>query len=213
MLVPKHTITFYVGLISIISLFSCAAIMAPPGGPIDDIPPQLIEVNPPDGTVNFNGQSVELIFSEYLDESTIEKSISLLPSSKEKPNLIYKGKRVIVEFSDSLVRDQTYIIVINRNLCDEHNVKIAQGLQVALSTGNLIDKGSIKGRIFHTKEASLQLWKMREGMDSLEFFNRLPDYIIDADNAGFYEFKFLSPGEYKIIGVDLRFTRINIKQE
>ena len=74
---------------------------------------------------------------------------------------------MIVEFSDSLVRDQTYIIVINRNLCDEHNVKIAQGLQVALSTGNLIDKGSIEGRIFHTKEASLQLWKMREGMDSL----------------------------------------------
>ena len=202
MLVPKHTITFYLCLISIIFLFSCAAIMAPPGGPIDDIPPQLIEVNPPDGTVNFNGQSVELIFSEYLDESTIEKSISLLPSSKEKPNLIYKGKRVIVEFSDSLVRDQTYIIVINRNLCDEHNVKIAQGLQVALSTGNLIDKGSIEGRIFHTKEASLQLWKMREGMDSLEFFNRVPDYIIDADNAGFYEFKFLSPGEYKILGVD-----------
>ena len=111
MLVPKHMITFYVGLISIIFLFSCAAIMAPPGGPIDDIPPQLIEVNPPDGTVNFNGQSVELIFSEYLDESTIEKSISLLPSLKEKPNLIYKGKRVIVEFSDSLVRDQTLSLI------------------------------------------------------------------------------------------------------
>ena len=49
--------------------------MAPPGGPIDDIPPQLIDVNPPDGTVNFNGQSVELIFSEYLDENTIDKSM------------------------------------------------------------------------------------------------------------------------------------------
>ena len=34
------------------------------GCPIDDIPPQLIDVNPPDGTVNFNGQTVELMFSE-----------------------------------------------------------------------------------------------------------------------------------------------------
>ena len=54
---------------------------------------------------------------------------------------------------------------------------------------------------------------MKEGMDSLEFFNRVPDYIIDADNAGFYEFKFLSPGEYKIIGVDRSMSRLPFNPE
>ena len=47
-------------------IISCAAIKAPPGGPKDQTPPELIETIPASGAVNFNGGKVELIFSEYL---------------------------------------------------------------------------------------------------------------------------------------------------
>ena len=93
-------------------------------------------------------------------------------------------------------------MVINRNLSDENKVKLAQGIQVAFSTGNKIDQGSISGKIYHSKPSTVQLWKIQDEFDSLEFYNRIPDYAIDASDDGNYEFKFLSPGEYRMAALD-----------
>ena len=181
---------------------SCAAIMPPPGGPKDETPPQLVKVTPADGTTYFEGGKVELLFSEYLDESSFEKAITVLPLLSQKPEISFKGNRLIIYFPDSLSLNQTYIISISRDLSDEHKVKLSQGIQVAFSTGPQIDKGLISGLVDYEKDASLNLWKIQNGNDSLAFYKRIPDYVIDASSEGFYEFKFLSPGQYRIAAVD-----------
>ena len=81
-------------------------------------------------------------------------------------------------------------------------MKLSQGIQVAFSTGPKIDKGLISGLVDYEKDASLNLWKIQNGNDSLAFYKRIPDYVIDASSEGFYEFKFLSPGQYRIAAVD-----------
>lgn len=181
---------------------SCAAIMPPPGGPKDETPPELVKVTPSDGTTYFEGGKVELLFSEYLDESSFERAITVLPLLSQKPEIIFKGNRLIIYFPDSLSLNQTYIISISRDLSDEHNVKLSQGIQVAFSTGPQIDKGLISGLVDYEKDASLNLWKIQNENDSLDFYKRTPDYVIDASSEGFYEFKFLSPGQYRIAAVD-----------
>ena len=181
---------------------SCAAIMPPPGGPKDETPPELVKVTPADGTTYFEGGKVELLFSEYLDESSFERAITILPLLSQKPEIIFKGNRLFIYFPDSLSLNQTYIISISRDLSDEHKVKLSQGIQVAFSTGPQIDKGLISGLVDYEKDASLNLWKIQNGNDSLAFYKRIPDYVIDASSEGFYEFKFLSPGQYRIAAVD-----------
>ena len=181
---------------------SCAAIMPPPGGPKDETPPELVKVTPSDGTTYFEGGKVELLFSEYLDENSFERAITVLPLLSQKPEIIFKGNRLIIYFPDSLSLNQTYIISISRDLSDEHKVKLSQGIQVAFSTGPQIDKGLISGLVDYEKDASLNLWKIQNGNDSLAFYKRIPDYVIDASSEGFYEFKFLSPGQYRIAAVD-----------
>ena len=181
---------------------SCAAIMPPPGGPKDETPPELVKVTPADGTTYFEGGKVELLFSEYLDENSFERAITVLPLLSQKPEIIFKGNRLIIYFPDSLSLNQTYIISISRDLSDEHKVKLSQGIQVAFSTGPQIDKGLISGFVDYEKDASLNLWKIQNGNDSLAFYKRIPDYVIDASSEGFYEFKFLSPGQYRIAAVD-----------
>ena len=89
--------------------------MAPPGGPKDITPPELIETSPPDGSINYAGNQISLEFSEYIDERSIQRAIHILPNHQTKPELIYKGKRVYVDLPDSLLENQTYIVVINRN--------------------------------------------------------------------------------------------------
>ena len=183
-------------------LVSCAAVQSPPGGPKDETPPELVETIPGDGTINFKGGRVELVFSEFVDANSVQKAIHILPTLPEVPTLVYKGRKVFVEFPDSLSENQTYIVVIDRNLSDEHNITVAQGIQVAFATGDKIDQGSISGNVAHSKTASVHLWKIQNEEDLKDFYKRIPDYVIDAADEGDYEFRFLSQGRYKIAAVD-----------
>jgi len=187
--------------------------MAPPGGDKDIIPPELIKTIPENRTVNYTGSQVELVFSEYIAENSIKNSISVLPTLQNPPDIIYKGKRILISFSDSLSENQTYIIVINRDLSDEHKVKLLQGIQIAFSTGKKIDDSSISGNLFNSKTGSVQLWKIKDNIDSTEFFSRAPDYSIDASDNGKYEFNFLSPGSYRIVALDQSLSGLPIVPE
>ena len=187
--------------------------MSPPGGAKDETPPTLISTIPPNKTTNYDGDQIELVFSEYIEENSIKNSISILPNMKKQPTLKYKGKKIQIIFEDSLIKNQTYIIVVNRNLCDERNVKLAQGIQFAFSTGNKIDDGSISGKIYNSKTGSAQLWKIADKDDSTKFYGRIPDYSMDASDSGNYKFQFLSPGNYRILAIDNSFSGLAIKPE
>ena len=133
-----------------------------------------------------------------------------MPNLDEKPIIKYKGKKIQISFEGSLENNQTYIVVVNRKLSDERKVKLSQGIQFAFATGNKIDNGSISGRIYNSKNSSVQLWKIKDKIDSLDFYKRIPDYSIDASDSGQYEFKFLSPGNYRLVALDNSLSGLSI---
>ena len=187
--------------------------MSPPGGPKDDIPPELVQVTPPNGTIKFSGGRVELLFSEYIDENTVNRAIKVFPQLSEELDIIYKGKRLFVDFPNSLYPDQTYILSIDRNLSDEQRIKLTNNMQIAFSTGNQIDQGSISGKVYYSKPSSLNLWKIQNKLDSVDYFQKKPDYVIDTSDDGKFNFKFLSKGKYRIVAVDKILSGIPIVQD
>ena len=184
------------------NVFSCAAIQAPSGGPKDDTPPFLLYSAPLTGATNFNQSTLKLFFSEYILEKSISDAISFLPKTEEPIQVKYRGKELVVKLPDNLLIDQTYILSINRNLKDENGVRLSEGIQLAFSTGNTIDESKINGKLFSKEETSALLWKIRDTLDSKEFFLRQPDYTIDANEDGHFSFNYLSNGNYKILGLN-----------
>ena len=157
-------------------MYSCAAIQSPPGGAKDITPPELLGTIPPNGTILYKGGRIELIFSEYLNENTVEKSIRILPTLDPEPKIIYKGRRLYIEMPGVLAENQTYIISIDRTLQDEHKVPLSQGIQVAFSTGETIATGKISGTVSYHKSSSVQLWKIKND-DDLKLFYQLRDLL------------------------------------
>ena len=145
--------------------FSCAAIQMPTGGPKDEIPPQLVNSFPMNGASFFKGEKVELTFSEHLDENSVYQSISMMPTLENKFEIFFKGKVIIIEFLDTLMDNQTYIISIDRNLKDEHKVPISNGIQIAFATGEVLDNSTIAGRITHSNQTAAQLWRVKNQDD------------------------------------------------
>ena len=183
-------------------IISCAAIKAPPGGPKDQTPPELIETIPASGAVNFNGGKVELIFSEYLDKNSIYKAISVLPKFQNDPEIIFKGEKILIDFPRELLKNETYVISVNRKLRDEHGVSLAEGTQVAFSTGSKINKGSISGKVYGDQPRSVLLWKIDNSKDSIRYYLEPEDYIIDVSDEGTYNLNYLSAGVYRIAAIN-----------
>ena len=177
-------------------IISCAAIKAPPGGPKDQTPPELIETIPASGAVNFNGGKVELIFSEYLDKNSIYKAISVLPKFQNDPEIIFKGEKILIDFPRELLKNETYVISVNRKLRDEHGVSLAEGTQVAFSTGSKINKGSISGKVYGDQPRSVLLWKIDNSKDSIRYYLEPEDYIIDVSDEGTYNLNYLSHRQF-----------------
>ena len=208
-----HMLKIVFLILGMLIFMSCAAIQAPPGGPKDETPPELIETIPSNETVLFKGGRIELIFSEYIDENSVEKAIRVLPIFNPQLETIYKGRRIFIEMPDSLATDQTYIISIDRTLKDEHKVPLAQGIQVAYSTGDKIDQGKISGTVTHSKAVAVQLWKLRGEKAFTQFYQPIPDYVVDASDSGHYEFRFLSDGNYRLAAVEQTASGIPIVPE
>ena len=108
--------------LAILFILGCAAVAPPPGGPVDDIPPTLTAVEPPSGTVRISpGFTVQLTFSERLDENTDASFIRVLPSLPEPPEVKLKKNVLEVTFPDKLAENQTYILTLTREMKDEHS--------------------------------------------------------------------------------------------
>ena len=182
-------------------IYSCAAVSPPSGGPEDKIPPELIASDPEEGSLRFKGGEVKLKFSEYIDEKSVESAIQISPVLDPPVEIKYSDDEIILLFPEKLLSNQTYVITINRNLKDERKVALKQSIQIAFSTGDIIDQGEIKGEIYGEENYAVHLWKLSNGfVDSI--FVTEPLYISEADDSGFFSFKYLSPGDYTLLGLE-----------
>ena len=139
---------------SVIS-WKCAAFAPPTGGKKDTTPPELLSASPPSGTVRLLEQVVELTFSEYMDEKSFTTGIRIAPVLEVDPVVKFKGNRVRVFFPDGVKNDMTVVLTLSRAIKDEHGVELAKPIQLAYSTGNEIDTGIIKGRVYSSIPAAV----------------------------------------------------------
>lgn len=182
-------------------LMGCAAVAPPPGGPVDKTSPSLVSVEPLSGTTHISGGlSVLLVFSERLDETSLDNGINLLPVMKTPVDLKIKKEMVTVKLPEDLASNQTYILTLTRDILDEHRNRLDRVYQLAFSTGDKISEGMISGRVYGSPEKSslVYLYQISEEIvDSL--FLRQPDYVTETDDEGHYSFSYLDPGEYLVI--------------
>ena len=194
-------------LLFIIFLCSCASVMSPSGGDIDTIPPKL-EKTLPNELINLSPeQNITLFFNEYIQEESLKKAFEIFPNVNEKIQYEYKGDRVIVRLPSSLEMNKTYIMTLNSNFADEHNVKLKEDVVIPFSLSSLINDGKISGEIYGSfTKPSILLWQgkiSKEEMLSIE-----PDYILSGSSS--YNFDFLPYDDYTILAVDKYNRRLDL---
>jgi hypothetical protein len=185
-------------------LAGCAGQVQPGGGPVDTIPPAVIRTVPDSGATHVSTSSIELEFSEYVDRRSVEESIFISPHLG-KLEFDWGTTDVTVRFPDTLRRNTTYVVSIGTDVIDiRARNRMAQGFTLAFTTGDSLDKGSIRGRVFDEHPDGVMMFAYNLAgidADTLNPAHVRPDYIMQTGTDGKFHFLHIAFSTYRLVAV------------
>lgn len=187
----------------VILLFTgCANQLPPGGGEVDKIPPEIIEVYPPNGTTNFSEDYFELTFSEYVDKRSFKDALFISPAFDKNPKIEWSGKTVSVQFAEALKENTTYVATIGTDLVDFNNKnRMARAFNFTFSTGSEIDRRVISGKVYADKPDGVMIFAYKFNVDTINPSTQKPDFISQAGVSGEYSLLGLAAGMYRIFAI------------
>lgn len=187
-----------------VGLFGCAGQYMPPGGAVDTTPPEIVTTEPEQNTLNFQGNSVVIKFSEYVHQRSVQEAVFFSPNLG---NLDYEwdGTEVEIIFSEKLRENTTYVLSVGTDVNDRRNGnRMKEAYSLAFSTGDKIDSCSISGRVFDFKPSGITIFAYKlenYDADTLNPQNIKPDYITQTGSDGSFIMPFLAIGKYRVFAI------------
>ena len=210
-------IKYFLLLVLLIVLNSCANQLSPSGGPPDRIPPEIIISYPLDGTTNFYDDHIAFKFSEYIDKRTFQEAVFISPKIEGKIEYDWSGTEVSIYFnSDSLKKNTTYTVNLGTDIVDLNNRnKMLQSYALTFSTGDSIDYGEISGKIYSENKNNIMIYAYYNNGEIINPIVRKPDYLTQSGKDGDFLLKGLKYGNYEVFAFsdELRDLLYNVGED
>lgn len=186
---------FLIGITA--ALCGCAEVIPLTGGPEDDSAPAVVSQEPPQGTMNYRGNEINVVFDEYVKINDPNATVTINPATVKVKTAL--SKRTLKLYWDgNLQQNTTYIIQLNGTVRDvnEANDSI---MQFVFSTGSVIDSLQIKGNVAgaFSNNAMPQVTLGLYAPDS-NFLTTRPIYATRSNAKGEFTFSYLKPGNYRL---------------
>ena len=198
-------------VISALVIFGCAKRGNPSGGPIDSIPPVLVNASPKLNSINFDSDEIRLTFDEWIKLENIQDQLIISPpidkSSYEITPLSGVTKKVFLRFLDSLNPKTTYTINFGNSIQDNNENNPLTFFSYTFSTGETIDSLFIMGNIIDAFDQetddyiSLQLYRVDSLFKDSIIYSDKPTYISNTLDSTNYKFQNLKEGKYLLIAL------------
>ncbi len=188
-------------IMSLLFFFQCANQQMPPGGPKDKTPPEIINIYPPDGTLNFNDDHFEIEFSEYIDKLSLLNALFISPEIK-RIDYDWSGTSVEITFDDTLRENTTYTVSIGSEVKDLNNKNpMATAVNFTFSTGPEIDSGKIGGMVYGNDLSGTMVFAYLKADTFANPVTEKPINVTQVGKNGNYQLMGLKKGEYRIFAV------------
>lgn len=185
----------------VFTLFGCASIQRPQGGPSDKAAPKLLEARPKNLTRNFTAKKIELDFDEYFKLTNQFQEISIIPADEKLPEINVRKKTLSIEFLDSLQKNTTYVINFGKAIADVNESNVLTNFTYVFSTGDQIDSLTISGTVSNNlnqeKEKNATVFIIPVAQDTL-FGKKKPSIYTTSDSSGNFKLSNLHEGKYYI---------------
>jgi len=187
------------------SLFACANIGNPNGGPYDEKPPKYVSSKPAMNQLNFKGKKIEIWFDEYISIDNPSENVIITPPQKQLPIIQAVGKKITVELRDTLFDETTYTIDFTSSIVDNNEKNALENFSFAFSTGDVLDTLQISGVLINAEDLEV-LPKMLVGihrdLSDTAFTKTQFLRTSKTDERGRFFIKNVSPGSYRVFALE-----------
>ncbi len=199
-------LTFLFLFLSVFTFMSCASRGVPGGGPVDRTPPEIISTEPiPDSTQITELNEIVIIFSERMDEPSVESAIFISPPLKFETEWS-GGDEVTLLLQDTLRHDATYVVTIGSGASDSRKNRMSASYQFAFSTGATIQKGQIKGLVYGITERDpfyvFGYFLQNQTSAEIDPTTYPADFLTQPGANGAFSMGYLKPGKYRVFIVE-----------
>ena len=167
---------------------------SPPGGPVRNTPPELIEVTPDSGAINARGRGVVFTFDEVVNDRDVEKYFVMSPEDG-RTRVSWHRNRVEVRPRHGFRPNTAYSVTLLPGLQDLRGNTMRAGRTIVFSTGGSIPPYMVLGRAFDwltERVAAKALVQVIRRPDSLP-------YVGVADSAGQFGVGPLAGAPYTVL--------------
>lgn len=178
-------------------LSACASVSAPPGGPEDKAPPQLVRVTPDTNAVNVKDNAVSFFFDETInDRGTGAQAVDayfLVSPSDGAAHVSWHRSRIDVKPRKGFRPNTAYTVQLLPGLTDLRSNVMKGGASIVFSTGPTIPAERITGIAFD--------WPAERPAANAYMEAVTPDsiiYLAQADSVGRFSIGPLSAGSYLV---------------
>jgi len=190
--------------IIILNILNCAKPGVPPGGPEDKISPTILGSTPSNEAINvFKDNHISILFSEYIDRNSIKEAIFITPHIEGDIKYKWKKNLLNIILPDSFKDSTTYIVNIGSSIADLRRNKMKESYTFAFSTGSIINKGLIYGRVFKDEQpfanATVALYDSSYYDNNASFDSVYPPYMTQSGSDGTFKLEYLPFGDYYLI--------------
>ena len=198
-------------ILSLAIVSGCAKRGSPTGGPIDSIPPVLVNANPKLNSTNFDSEEIRLTFDEFVKLDKVQDQLIISPpvekSAYEIKPLTGVTKKVFLKLIDTLDANTTYTINFGNSIKDNNENNPLTFFSYTFSTGETIDSLYVKGNISDAYDmvtdeyVSIHLYRIDSTLNDSIIFNKRPTYISNSLDSTSYTFKNIREGKYLIVAM------------
>ena len=192
-------------LVCLLLLAGCANRgIGPQGGPKDETPPKVLKETPENGTLNYHGKRVEIVFNEYLQLDDVSKHVLISPPQQHPPEVKAVGKKISLVFEEPLQDSTTYTIDFGNAIGDFHEKNILKGYTLSFSTCSVIDSLEVNGYIVNAEDlnpVSGVIIGIQENLDDSAFSTIPFTRVGKTDANGHFYVRNIREADYRIYGL------------
>ena len=203
--------TYRILLLLVMALFiiQCANPVTPQGGPKDETPPAILDMNPSNYSTSFHGERLIVQFDEYVKLQGLNKQLMISPPLANTPPIRTKGKSIVIEIDEQLRDSTTYTFYFGNSIVDITESNPLKNFEYVFSTGSLIDSMAIKGTVLNAFDKmpkdgiAVLLYTLDVDSipnDSLPMLSR-PVYVSRTNDKGEFELNNLRNVPYKLMAL------------
>lgn len=188
----------------IVIVSSCANQGMPTGGPLDSLPPVIVNTQPAYRALNYKGREVRLTFNEYINSSRVLDALIISPPMEKKPTILTNSRTLIVRFGEDLTDDVTYSLDFQNGVVDNNENNPYEGLRFLFSTGSHYDSLRVEGHVFdgfNLDTPKDMLVMLHNNLSDSAVLTLRPNYIAKADSTGYFLMDNVASGHYNLFAI------------